>query len=195
MEYLEAWNSRFCIVVNNSTTVSNKPLCMLRVHGTLLLEVVSKGTCAKWACSGAPLHLGPSALHTSELSYCQGDSKAELKIFNWLWVKLLRCGIMHELYSTVPLLLYTFCTCVQQPVGLLVCITHTAVACLSGVIASLFMVACRQQCLISGLNGAACDSGSERLCSVSLIWSLLRNGGAPGRGGTAQLGLGVAIGS
>lgn len=68
---------------------------------------------------------------------------------------------------TVVLLLYTFGTCVQQPMGLLVYITHTAVACLSGVIASLFMVACRQQCLISGLNGAACDSGSECSC---LIW-------------------------
>lgn len=89
------------------------------------------------------------------------------------------------------LLLYMFGTCVQQPVGLLVYITHTAVACLSGVIASLFMVACRQQCLISGLNGEACDSGSKCSCSVSLIWPLLRNGGAPERR-TAELGLRVA---
>ena len=70
---------------------------------------------------------------------------------------------------TVVLLLYRLGTCVQQPMGLLVYITHAAVACLSGVIASLFMVACRQQCLISELNGAACESGSKCLCSVSLI--------------------------
>lgn len=76
--------------------------------------------------------------------------------------------------------------------GLLVYITHTAVACLSGVIASLFMVACRQQCLISALKGAACDSGSKCLCSVSLILPLLRNRGAPERGSTAELGLRVA---
>lgn len=88
--------------------------------------------------------------------------------------------------------LYTFGTCVQQPMGLLVYVTHNAVACLSGVIASLFMVACRQQCLISGLNGAACDSGSKCSCSVSLIWSSLRNGGAPERERTAELGLRVA---
>lgn len=94
---------------------------------------------------------------------------------------------------TVVLLLYTFCTCVLRPMGLLVYITHTAVACLSRVIASLFMVACRQQCLISGLNGAACDSGSKCLCSVSLIWPLLRNGGAQERGRTAELGLRVAM--
>lgn len=72
----------------------------------------------------------------------------------------------------MALLLYTLGTCAQQPIGLLVCITHTAVACLSGVIASLFMVACRQQRLISGLNGAACDSGNKRLCSVSLYLAL-----------------------
>lgn len=98
---------------------------------------------------------------------------------------------MYELYSAV-LLLYTFGTCVQQPMGLLVYITHAAVACLSGVIASLFMVACRQQCLISKLNGAACDSGSKCLCSVSPIWPLLRNGGLPERGRTAELALRVA---
>lgn len=88
-------------------------------------------------------------------------------------------------------LLYTFYTCVcWQPVGLLVCITHTAVACLSGVIASLFMVACRQRCLISWLNGTACDSGSKYSCSVSLIWPMLRNGEASGRerGRSAELG-------
>lgn len=93
---------------------------------------------------------------------------------------------------TVVLLLCTFDTCVQQPVRLPVYITHTAVACLSVVIASLFMVACRQQCLISGLNGAACDSGNKCLCSVSLIWPFLRNGQAPERGRIAELGLRVA---
>lgn len=73
-----------------------------------------------------------------------------------------------------------FGTCVQ-PMGLLVYITRTAVACPSGVIASLFMVACRQQRLISGFNGAACDSGSKYLCSISLIRPLLRNGETPER--------------
>lgn len=72
-------------------------------------------------------------------------------------------------------------TCVQQSVGLLVCITHTAVACLSAVIASLFMVACRQQCLISWLNWAACDSGNKGLCSLSLICPWVRSGGASQR--------------
>lgn len=81
------------------------------------------------------------------------------------------------------LLLYIFGTCVKQPMGLLVYITHTAVACLSGVIASLFMVACRQQCLISGFNRAACDSGSKYLCSVSLVRPLSGNGEAPERKG------------
>lgn len=92
-------------------------------------------------------------------------------------------------YTVVLLLYNTLCTCAQQPMGLLVYITHPAVACLSTVIASLFMVACRQQCLISRLNGPACDSGSKCLCSVSLIWPLMRNGGAPKRGSAAVLGL------
>lgn len=74
-----------------------------------------------------------------------------------------------------------FGTCVQQPMGLLVCITRTAVACLSVVIASLFMVACRQQRLISGFNGAVCDSGSKYSCSVSFIRPLLGNGEAAER--------------
>lgn len=83
------------------------------------------------------------------------------------------------------------CMCtarVQLATGSLVCITHTAVACLSEVIASLSTVACRQQCLISGLNGEACDSGSKCLCPVSLIWPLSRNGRAPGRGSDAERG-------
>lgn len=81
---------------------------------------------------------------------------------------------------------------VQQPMRLLVYITHAAVACLSGVIASLFMVACRQQCLISAFSGAACDSGRKCLCSVSLILPLLRSRGPPERSSTAERGLRVA---
>lgn len=61
--------------------------------------------------------------------------------------------------------------------GLLVCMAHCATACLSGVIASLFMVACRQQGLISALNGAASDSRSKCSCSASLILHLLTSGG------------------
>lgn len=89
-----------------------------------------------------------------------------------------------------------FDTCVRQPMGLLVYITRTAVACLSRVIASLFMVACRQQRLISGFNRAACDSGSKYLCSVSLIRPLLGNGETPERERegerTGELGLRAA---
>lgn len=66
--------------------------------------------------------------------------------------------------------------CVQQPMGLLVCMARSVVAFFSEVIASLFMVACRQRCLISALNGAASDSGRKCLCSVSLIVHLLKNG-------------------
>lgn len=88
---------------------------------------------------------------------------------------------MYELYSTATTVyVWHVCAAAYGITGVYY-ITHTAVACLSGVIASLFMVACRQQCLISGLNGAACDSGSKCLCSVSLIWPSLRNGGAPGK--------------
>lgn len=68
---------------------------------------------------------------------------------------------------------------------------HCAAACLSGVIASLFMVACRQQGLISALNGAASDSRSKCSCSASLILHLLTSGGSGG--GAAGPGLGAAI--
>lgn len=71
---------------------------------------------------------------------------------------------------------------------------HCAAACLSGVIASLFMVACRQQGLISALNGAASDSRSKCSCSASLILHLLTSGGRErgGEVGTAGPGLGAA---
>lgn len=69
---------------------------------------------------------------------------------------------------------------------------HSAVACLSEVIASLFMVACRQQCLISALNGAASDSRSKCLCSVSLILHSLRSWGVGGGGCAAGPGLRAA---
>lgn len=72
------------------------------------------------------------------------------------------------------------------------CMAPSAVACLSEVIASLFMVACRQQCLISALNGAASDSRSKCLCSVSLILHSLRSwGGVGGRGGGVCAGPGL----
>lgn len=92
--------------------------------------------------------------------------------FNYLQVSLLRREVRRGpvLYTSV-----NFLHVCKKFMGLLVCMARSDVACLSKVIASLFMIACRQQCLISALNGAASDSKSKCLCSVSLILHLLRN--------------------